>query len=108
MLTGRVSPLVNVAGRKVDPAEVERVLAALPDVVDARVLGISCDTRGQQLVAFVVRSSPALTTIAIRQLCAGQLSPHKIPRRFVFLDRLPVDARGKMDRRALETLASTL
>ena len=35
------------------------------------------------------------------------LSPHKIPRRFIFLDRLPVDARGKMDRRALEALATT-
>jgi len=108
VLTGRVSPLVNVAGRKVDPAEVEGVLAGLPDVVEARVLGMSCDKRGQQIVAFVVRSSPALTPIAIRQLCAGRLSPYKIPRRFIFLDRLPVDARGKMDRRALEALASTL
>jgi acyl-CoA synthetase (AMP-forming)/AMP-acid ligase II len=108
VLTGRLSPLVNVAGRKVDPAEVERVLAGLRDVVEARVLGISCDKRGQQIVAFVVRSSPTLTPIAIRKLCAGMLSPYKIPRRFVFLDRLPVDARGKMDRRALEALASTL
>ena len=108
VLTGRVSPLVNVAGRKVDPAEVERVLAGLRDVVDARVLGISCDKRGQQLVAFVVRSSASLTTITIRQQCAGLLSPYKIPRRFIFLDRLPVDARGKMDRHALEALASTL
>jgi acyl-CoA synthetase (AMP-forming)/AMP-acid ligase II len=108
VLTGRLSPLVNVAGRKVDPAEVERVLIGLRDVVEARVLGISCDKRGQQIVAFVVRSSPALTPIAIRTLCAGMLSPYKIPRRFIFLDRLPVDARGKMDRRALEALASTL
>lgn len=108
VLTGRVSPLVNVAGRKVDPAEIERVLAGLENVVDARVLGVSCDKRGQEIVAFVVRSSPALTPIAIRRLCAGTLSPYKIPRRFIFLDRLPVDARGKMDRRALEALASTL
>jgi acyl-coenzyme A synthetase/AMP-(fatty) acid ligase len=35
------------------------------------------------------------------------LSPYKIPRRFVFLERWPVDARGKMDRRALEALATT-
>ena len=106
VLTGRGSPLVNIAGRKVDPAEVERVLAGLPGVVDARVLGVSCARRGQELVAFVVRSHSALTPIAIRQRCAGTLSPYKIPRRIIFIDQLPIDARGKIDRRALEALAA--
>jgi acyl-CoA synthetase (AMP-forming)/AMP-acid ligase II len=107
VLTGRVSPLINVAGRKVDPAEVERVLVGLPGVTDARVLGVSCDRRDQELVAFVVGANPPLAPIAIRQLCANTLSPYKIPRRFVFLERWPVDARGKMDRQALEALATT-
>jgi long-chain acyl-CoA synthetase len=106
VLTGRASMLVNVAGRKVDPSEVERTLLALPGIVDARVLGMPCDVRGQQVVAFVVRRDASLTTLAIRRRCAGALSPYKIPRRFVFLDQLPVDARGKIDRRALEELAT--
>ena len=105
VLTGRVSSLVNVAGRKVDPAEVERLLSDLAGVVDARVIGTACDRRGQQLVAFVV-SDAVLSSVALRQECAKQLSPHKIPRRFIFLDRLPTDARGKTDRRALEALAA--
>jgi long-chain acyl-CoA synthetase len=105
VLTGRVSPLVNVAGRKVDPAEVERVLARLPDVVDARVVGVACATRGQELVAFVVRSGGSLSPLQLRRSCADTLSPYKIPRRFIFLEQWPVDARGKVDRRALETLA---
>jgi long-chain acyl-CoA synthetase len=107
VLTGRVSALVNVAGRKVDPAEVERALFGLPGIVDARVLGISCEKRGQQLAAFVIRTDSSLTPIAIRQFCAATLSTHKIPRRFVFLDRFPVDARGKIDRRALQALVSS-
>ena len=81
------------------------MLADLPGVIDARVIGTACDRRGQQLVAFVVSSSDR-NALALRQRCAKLLSPHKIPRRFIFLDRLPVDARGKMDRRALETLAA--
>ena len=105
VMTGRVSPLVNVAGRKVDPAEVERVLVDLPGVVDARVIGTACDRRGQQLVAFVV-SDAGLTSVAVRRQCAKLLSPHKIPRRFIFLDQLPTDARGKIDRRVLEALAA--
>ena len=107
VLTGRVSALVNVAGRKVDPAEVERLLVDLPGISDARVLGVPCDRRGQQVVAFIVRADSSLTPIAIRQLCAASLSTHKIPRRFVFVDRLPVDDRGKLDRPALQALLST-
>jgi acyl-CoA synthetase (AMP-forming)/AMP-acid ligase II len=107
VLTGRASPLVNVAGRKVNPAEVERRLLELPGIADARVLGMACDTRGQQVVAFLVRTDAALTPLAIRQRCAETLSTHKIPRRFVFIDRFPVDARGKIDRRALQQLASS-
>ena len=104
VLTGRVSALVNVAGRKVDPVEVERALVDLPGISDARVLGMPCDQRGQQVVAFVVRTDSALTPLAIRQRCAASLSTYKIPRRFVFVDRFPVDARGKIDRRALQAL----
>jgi acyl-CoA synthetase (AMP-forming)/AMP-acid ligase II len=107
VLTGRVSPLVNVAGRKVNPAEVERRLMELPGISDARVLGMACDARGQQVVAFLVRTDAALTPLAIRQRCAETLSTHKIPRRFVFVDRFPIDARGKIDRRALQQLASS-
>jgi len=106
VLTGRVSALVNVAGRKVDPAEVERTLRDLPGVADAHVFGMSCDRRGQQVVAFVVPADRALTPLAIRQHCACTLSTHKIPRRIVFVDRFPLDRRGKVDRRALQALAS--
>ena len=106
VLTGRVSPLVNVAGRKVDPSEVERRLLELPGIADARVLGMSCDTRGQQVVAFLILTDSTLTPLSIRQRCAETLSTHKIPRRFIFVDRFPVDARGKVDRHALQRLVS--
>ena len=62
---------------------------------------------GQEVVAFIVRTDAALTPIAIRQRCAQTLSTHKIPRRFMFVYRLPVDARGKVDRHALQRLASS-
>ena len=105
VLTGRVSPLVNVSGRKVDPAEVERALLELPGIADARVVGVASETRGQEVVAFLVRTDDAMTPLVIRQRCAAQLSSYKIPRRFVFLDQFPVDARGKVDRQALQRLA---
>ena len=102
VLTGRVSPLINVAGRKVDPNEVERALRSFADVVEARVMGTSHQTRGEQLVAFVVRRSDQVTPMSLRQHCARTLSPYKIPRRFIFLEQLPLTPRGKLDRKALE------
>lgn len=108
VLTGRMSDLINVAGRKVDPAEVERVLVALPQVADARVLGVDCRTRGEELVAFVIlaaRTDASVTPLALRQACAATLSPYKIPRRFLFVSGWPVNERGKVDRRELDAMA---
>ena len=53
-LAGRVSEFVNVAGRKVSPSEVERVLGGMPQIQENRVLGMPCEVRGQKLVACVV------------------------------------------------------
>jgi long-chain acyl-CoA synthetase len=103
-LTGRVSAFVNVAGRKVQPDEVERVLREMPAIVDARVLGLPDERRGQQLVACLVSRNRELRPYAIRAFCAERLAAHKIPRAFVFVDELPCDIRGKTNRRALEAL----
>lgn len=104
VLTGRVSRFVNVAGRKVHPEEVERVIAAIPGVLQASVIGAPHPSRGQMLVACVRRRDRGVSAAEIRAACATKLSAHKIPRRIVFTDDLPVDARGKVDRRALEAL----
>jgi long-chain acyl-CoA synthetase len=103
-LVGRVSSFVNVAGRKVQPDEVERVLREMPAIADARVMGLPDSRRGQQLVACVVARTPGLRPYAIRTFCAERLAAHKIPRAIIFLDALPTDGRGKTSRRALELL----
>jgi acyl-CoA synthetase (AMP-forming)/AMP-acid ligase II len=97
-LAGRVSSFVNVAGRKVQPEEVERVLRAHEAIADVRVLGISDERRGEQLAACVVVRGARPSLLALRQFCAARLASHKIPRAFVFLDRIPLTERGKTDR----------
>jgi long-chain acyl-CoA synthetase len=102
-LAGRVSSFINVAGRKVQPSEVERVLRSMHGVTDARVLAAPDAARGEQITAVVAGSSD-LTLAAVRQYCACQLAAHKIPRTIVFVDRLPLTSRGKTDHRALRAL----
>jgi acyl-CoA synthetase (AMP-forming)/AMP-acid ligase II len=104
-LVGRVSSFVNVAGRKVQPEEVERVLHAMPGVVAVRVVSADDPRRGQQLVACIVAAPPSrITSLAVRQFCASRLAPHKIPRLVFFLDAIPLTVRGKTDRAALDAL----
>lgn len=104
-LVGRVSAMVNVAGRKVQPEEVERVLLQMPQVREASVLGVPDDTRGERLVACLAADAD-LTPLAVRRHCARLLSPHKIPRAILVLPALPRTSRGKVDRQALLALAA--
>jgi long-chain acyl-CoA synthetase len=104
VLMGRVSSFVNVAGRKVQPEEVEQVLQSMPCVADVRVLAAPDAQRGQQIVACVVPAGRPLHAIDVRRFCAERLAPHKIPRIVVFLKSIPLTSRGKTDRSALEEL----
>ena len=102
VLSGRLSGFVNIAGRKVNPVEIERVIGALPDVAQVWVMGIAHAARGQELVACVARRTSNLSAASIRTHCAAMLSPHKVPRRIVFADELPVSGRGKLTRQSIE------
>lgn len=104
MLSGRASVAVNVAGRKVHPAEVERVLRSMPGIDDVCVIAAPDRRRGQQIVACVA-SQKSLSTMEVRQFCAASLAPYKIPRAIIFLRSLPTTSRGKIDHATLLALA---
>jgi long-chain acyl-CoA synthetase len=104
-LLGRVASFVNVAGRKVQPEEVERVLRQFPSIADARVVGAEDALRGECLVACIVVTGAAPTTVELRRFCSSRLAAYKIPRLFVSVDAIPLTARGKTDRERLQALA---
>ena len=106
-LSGRISSFVNVAGRKVQPDEVERVLRLHDDVNDVRVVGVADDRRGEQLVACIVTNVTRPSVLTLRQFCAARLASYKIPRAFVFVDAIPLTERGKTDRQRLLAVVST-
>jgi long-chain acyl-CoA synthetase len=103
ILTGRASSFINLAGKKVQPEEVEQVLRSMRGVLDVRVLGVADAVRGQQVIACVV-ARDGLTESAIRRFCAKRLALHKIPRTIVWLDNIPVTDRGKTDRVKLDLI----
>jgi long-chain acyl-CoA synthetase len=105
VLAGRVSPFVNVAGRKVQPGEVEQILRQVAGLRDVRVMGVADERRGELLVAFLVMRGPRPSVVELRRFCATRLASFKIPRVFVFLDEIPLTSRGKIDRAALDAAA---
>ena len=102
-LVGRSKEMYVRGGYNVHPAEVEAVLAAHPDVGDVAVVPRADDVMGEIGVAVVVPRRPhePPSLEALRDHAAGRLARYKLPEALVVVDRLPLTAMEKVDRRAL-------
>lgn len=98
VLAGRVSDFINVAGRKLNPAEVEGVIRACPGVRDVIVFGVPSPLRGEEPVACVCGDA---RTGDVQAHCTNALASWQVPRDFWRVDELPVNERGKLNRRAI-------
>ncbi|MEA5455188.1 amino acid adenylation domain-containing protein [Sinomonas sp. JGH33] len=97
---GRLDSQVKVRGYRIELAEVESVLAAVPGVG-----AVVVDARGERLVAYVVPTPGCAegepTTPALFAAAAQALPPYMVPSAVVRLNELPLTANKKVDRRAL-------
>ncbi|HEX3553772.1 MAG TPA: fatty acid--CoA ligase family protein [Thermoanaerobaculia bacterium] len=107
VLRGRLDDVVNIKGKKVDPREVEGVLAQLAGVDEAAVLGVAAAGRSGDVLRAVVACRPGrLTAEEVVGWCRSHLSAHKVPRSVILVAALPRNARGKLDRSALLALGT--
>jgi long-chain acyl-CoA synthetase len=102
-LTGRAGDLINTAGKKVNPREVEAVILQIEGVREVKVYGEPAGARGEVVAAAVV-GTPNITREQVREFCRQRLSLHKVPRIVKLIEEMPVDERGKVKRAALEAL----
>jgi long-chain acyl-CoA synthetase len=102
-LLGRLDDLINVSGRKVNPAEVEEALRALPGVSEAAAFPLADPRRGEVLAACVAGAA-SLRRETLLEALAARLPRHKVPRHLAVLPSLPRTERGKPDRRRLQAL----
>jgi len=100
-LAGRVDDLINIKGKKVNPREVEAVLARLPGVQEVAVLGVPLPGSASVLRAVVACRCGRLSYEEVLGWCREHLAPHKVPRSLLLVPELPRTARGKLDRQAL-------
>ncbi len=99
---GRVDDQVKIRGHRIEPAEIEAALTRHPDVSQAAAVVRHNPAGEPSLVGYVVpaadRRPPARE---LREHCGQALPGYMVPNAFVLLDRLPLTANGKLDRRAL-------
>jgi long-chain acyl-CoA synthetase len=96
-ITDRIKDMIVAGGVNIYPAEIEKALVRHPGVVDAAVIGIPQDDFGEQPMAFIV-AQPG-TDLTERDLVAflrDRLASYKHPRRFAFVDELPINPMGKV------------
>src|SRR5215831_19558541 len=101
-IVGRVSDVINVAGKKVNPAEIEAQLLRFDGVRQAVVFGRSTGAglRNEE-VAACVQASPQTTENDLLRFCRYSLSPWQVPKRIFIVGKIPTNERGKMSRRDL-------
>ncbi|MEK2490877.1 amino acid adenylation domain-containing protein [Kitasatospora purpeofusca] len=105
-ILGRFDDQLKVRGHRVDPAEVESVLAAHPDVRQARVAAEGSADGSRVLIAYYTltgraASGPHARRGRIRAYLAERLPDFMVPADFVLLDSMPLTPAGKIDRRRL-------
>lgn len=96
---GRSKLLINVAGRKVDPIEVERTLMRHSSVADAAVVAEAAPSH--DVVKAIVVAREPVEPEELMDFCGRELAPYKVPRRIEFRSALPRNAIGKLSREHL-------
>jgi O-succinylbenzoic acid--CoA ligase len=106
-ISGRISDRIVTGGVSVDPRSVEAVLEGLPGVAAAALAGLPDDDWGEKVVALVVPepgTEPDAKVLIAR--ARERLSASELPRRVAFVEALPLNLNGKIDRAAVRATFS--
>ncbi|SDU57620.1 class I adenylate-forming enzyme family protein [Gordonia westfalica] len=98
----RSNDLINAAGYKIWPFEIEQVLQSHPAVLETAVVGIPDDYRGESTRAYVALQPGAeVTATELIEFCRERMAAYKYPREIEIVGALPRSATGKLLRREL-------
>ena len=107
VLLGRKDAVIKIAGKRISLAEIEQALLECSGITDAAVLAVDVQglARDKAIWAVVVAQTDCLDAVsALRLELAQKIEATRIPKRFLFVDKLPRNSSGKVPRQALEEL----
>jgi acyl-CoA synthetase (AMP-forming)/AMP-acid ligase II/acyl carrier protein len=107
-LVGRIKEMINRGGQKIAPVDIDEALLAHPEIADAAAFAVPHPMLGEVVAAAVVRApNSRLTDRDITAFLRPRLEPIKLPRTFVFVERIPRGPSGKTRRSEMATLLET-
>ena len=102
-VSGRTKDLIIRGGVNIAPFEIDQVLLAHPDVLDAAAIGVPDPIYGEEVVCYVVaKPGRSLTEAALTKHCAASLPAPKVPKQVFIVPELPKSDRGKVLRDRLK------
>ena len=105
MITGRAKDVIIRGGVNIAPLEIDNALASHPDIREAATIGVADSVYGEKPVSFAaLRDGAAADENSVLAHCAAALADFKMPAQVIFLDDVPKNDRGKIDRAALARL----
>ncbi|WP_203363779.1 fatty acid--CoA ligase [Bacillus sp. REN10] len=99
-IADRVDDMIISGGENIYPREVEDVLFEHEGVLDAAVIGEPDETWGEKVIAFIVKKEKVVTAEELEELCKNspKLADYKRPRAYIFVEELPRNASGKIQK----------
>lgn len=105
----RIKDIIVTAGNNVSPRQVEECLFTHPDVLEAAVIGLPDEYRGEIVHAIVVKADgSSLCEADLIKHCRSRLANYKVPRTVAFVNSLPLNPGGKVLKRRLREQATGL
>ncbi|SEM21845.1 fatty-acyl-CoA synthase [Mesobacillus persicus] len=105
-IVGRKKDMIITGGENVYPLEVEHWLASHPQINELAVIGLPDQKWGEIVTAcLVTKTNDKLSEEELRRYCSRKLGSYKVPKQFLFLEKLPKTHVGKIDKVALKRLA---
>jgi len=102
-IVDRKYDMIIRAGYNVYPREIEEVLYSHPNIIEAAVVGIPDEVKGEEIMAVVVlKENTQLSHDELEAFCREHLAAYKVPRKSMQLDSLPKSATGKIMKRSIK------
>jgi fatty-acyl-CoA synthase len=98
-ITGRLKDMIIRGGENIYPREIEEFLYTHPKIKDVQVVGVPNEKYGEEVVAYIqTKPGQSLTADELKSFCQGQISRHKIPAYWAFVNDYPTTASGKIQK----------
>lgn len=99
-ITGRTKEIINRGGEKISPGRIDEVLLAHPGVAAAVAFGAPDAKYGEEVnAAIILKPEAQLTAEDLTAFCLQHLASFAVPKRFYFVDSLPMTSTGKFQRK---------